>query len=672
MGRRKRALLWVLLLLAAVASYLVMKGRYEGSSSSVPENDHAPGPTPTEASIPPARAPIAPSTARDATRCSIAVHVDGCSGPAHRAHASAEVGGVTVAGNTDRQGDVTLVVPCTPSAALVRARMGRWAADPVVTSNGVARVRVCAGGRLHGRVLDSAGGAAQAGVALDLLDAAGGIVDSVATSAAGTYVLEDPDLAATAVWIGGQVERVVIEPLGPGEDRELDLLLGDVREIVGWVLDVRGEPQAGVRVAMRAEQVRAAWATTTDARGSFVFRRAPASVVHLRADGGERGTGTLVVYGAGEARREVELVLEPAGNLIVHAPPDVAGTVIVRSIAPGEGGSDAEARSSAELDARIASEALAEDEARIEALEVSHADALAEFDRRHDRRPRFPAAHLSRFSPGVVVTGATDTPISVSAQWEHLVELELVGGELDGFRIECGMYRVPAGQTVEVECGAFVPMAFAGRVVDVAGMPLAGMEVAAPLLASDAGSRAYIDCVGRANPTEDGRRYCRQVTTGSDGRFVLSGFGRGDDCQVVVWDPRLNGTTEGSARRWERCLPGQVIQLRDIVWVPPDRAQRVHEAIAEALGMGAGSGWHAEWHHRLWVGEVDEAGPLARAGVSPGDTIVAIDDVDLRELSQADFWRLLSVSEDFEDDARLLVRSNETELYMVEVPRVLP
>jgi hypothetical protein len=270
-----------------------------------------------------------------------------------------------------------------------------------------------------------------------------------------------------------------------------------------------------------------------------------------------------------------------------------------------------------------------------------------------------------------VVTGATDTPITVSSQWEHLVELELVGGELEGFRIECGMFRVPAGQTLEVECGAFVPMTFMGRVVDVAGRPLAGIAVAAPYLASDAGSSAYVDCFGRTAPTEGGPRYCRQATTGVDGRFVLSGFGRGDDCLVVVWDPRLDGTEEGGSR-WERCVPGEVQQLRDIIWVPPTAAQRVHEAIAEALGMRAGTGYYAEWHHRVSARELDEAGSLARAGVLPGDTIVAIDDVNLSELSQADFWRLLSVGEDFEDDARLLVRSNETELYMVEVPRALP
>jgi len=192
-------------------------------------------------------------------------------------------------------------------------------------------------GTLAGRVLD-AEGAPLAGVRLALVSA-DGLVDEATTAEDGTYVMIDDLLVATRLAVASEERDLV--PLMEGEQRVLDLVIGDVREIVGWVLDLAGEPVAGARVTLDGERSGTTSSTWSDAGGGFRFAYAPGTVVRVTADGGELGMSTVRIAQRQTAtRHEVTLVLEPTATLVVYAPATIRGEVLVRAFDPHAHGAD--------------------------------------------------------------------------------------------------------------------------------------------------------------------------------------------------------------------------------------------------------------------------------------------------------------------------------------------
>ncbi len=197
------------------------------------------------------------------------------------------------------------------------------------------------GGKVHGKVVDESG-TPLPGMVITLEDGLGEPIDEAVTGVDGRYEVRDPDLTGAALSYSDEEgdKDWPIGKLAPGETRELDIVIGEVREVVGWVLDLQGEPQTGVLVTMVAEKGGSQWRTATDLGGGFRFANAPATPVRLTADGGELGQSSARLAGSPQKRRDVTLVLEPTATLVVYANPKIRGRVIVRSWSEGIHGSD--------------------------------------------------------------------------------------------------------------------------------------------------------------------------------------------------------------------------------------------------------------------------------------------------------------------------------------------
>ncbi len=197
------------------------------------------------------------------------------------------------------------------------------------------------GGRIYGRVVDESG-AALAGIVISLEDAGGEPIDDAISGADGRYEVTDTDLVGAALSYSDEEgdRDWPIGRLAPGEARELDLVIGEVREVVGWVLDLGGEPLSGVLVTLGAEMGGSQWRTVSDSGGGFRFANAPATPVRVTADGGELGQSSARLAGGPQKRRDVTLVLEPTATLVVYAHPNIRGRVILRSWSQGIHGVD--------------------------------------------------------------------------------------------------------------------------------------------------------------------------------------------------------------------------------------------------------------------------------------------------------------------------------------------
>ena len=214
----------------------------------------------------------------------------------------------------------------------VRARIGayRTASWPVDGSS--AAIEACPGARIHGIVRDGHG-LPEPVRTVRLVDAAGEIVDEVETDDDGAYEVADGMLDGVSLVVvsDGIDEEATrgFRALAPREDRELDLIVGEVRTVVGWVLDMNGDPQPGVVVTATAEAFESRWMAFTDQGGGFVFEGVPTASLQVTADGGELGQAAARIAESEAERREVSLVLEPTAHITVLAP-EVAGTVEIR------------------------------------------------------------------------------------------------------------------------------------------------------------------------------------------------------------------------------------------------------------------------------------------------------------------------------------------------------
>ncbi len=199
------------------------------------------------------------------------------------------------------------------------------------------------GAKVHGKILwDYGGSVVDAEIAL--LDQAGELVVEMKTSDGG-FELADADLVGAELLVtapGGDQHRRDLPTLKPGEDRAFDVILGDVREVVGWVLDTNGDPQPGVFVTATWESADSRWSAVTDKGGGFTLSDVPASALRVTADGGDLGVVSVRVARTNATRREVTLVLEPTGTIKVRAPDEVLklGKVGIRCYSNAAHGED--------------------------------------------------------------------------------------------------------------------------------------------------------------------------------------------------------------------------------------------------------------------------------------------------------------------------------------------
>lgn len=188
-------------------------------------------------------------------------------------------------------------------------------------------------------------GAPVVGAEVALIDAEGEPFSESRTDSEGGYALEDEELVGAEIVVtdpAGLTQQHDLSPLSPGEERTFDVVLGEQREVVGWVLDNLGDPQPGVVVSLGWEAAPVRWHAVTDAGGGFTFVDVPVTPLRVTADGGELGMASARVARTEATRREVTLVLEPVGTIVVRAGPELAalGEVVVRCFAASAHGED--------------------------------------------------------------------------------------------------------------------------------------------------------------------------------------------------------------------------------------------------------------------------------------------------------------------------------------------
>lgn len=251
------------------------------------------------------------------------VVVDGCRGPAVGALVFAHAGKQLFTAESDERGRARLQI-ASEDEITVTARLGQNESEPVgwEDEGEAVAVKVCPPGRVSGVVRwDYGGSVARASIAL--LNEAGEIVDETETSDGGAYALVDAELSGRSLKIEASGERAErdLDALTPGEARRFDVVIGDLREIEGWVLDLQGDPVPGVPVRLGWESSGSQWSTVSDAKGAFRFEDMPATPLRVTADGGDLGMASARIAQADGARREVTLVLEPVGAIVVTIAP---------------------------------------------------------------------------------------------------------------------------------------------------------------------------------------------------------------------------------------------------------------------------------------------------------------------------------------------------------------
>lgn len=261
----------------------------------------------------------------------LAVTVIGCRRrPAAGAKVVALAGARAYVATADGDGRASVLVPDDVGTVLVRASVGRHTSAPVPAERGAVEVSACPGAGVHGKVVDQ-DGTPVPGVAIALSAEDGSYIDETVSDDDGAYELADAQLDGRGLVVetsDGPSPRA-LGPLAAAEDREVDVIVGGLREVVGWVLDMNGDPQPGVVVTLRAEKFESTWAAITGPGGEFRFPYAPSTPVRVDADGGELGLASARLAGSSAPRREVELVLEPMGTITVFGPDKGEGTVAV-------------------------------------------------------------------------------------------------------------------------------------------------------------------------------------------------------------------------------------------------------------------------------------------------------------------------------------------------------
>jgi len=219
-----------------------------------------------------------------------------------------------------------LPAPSPPVAREVSPLESR-SAGPVVTGSAAA-VTARLGGSLQGRVYAPYGDP-QGGVEVVLVDAEDVALDRAVADEGGHYAVADGSLRGVAVVVNDHPRGVVwtrtLAPLAPGEVRTFDIHLGSLREVVGWVLDMRGDPVPGAGVVLISEVTSSRWVAMSDPGGGFHFPEAPDTPLRVDATDVALGHASARLAATGASRREVTLVLEPVGWIEVARPSSAPG-----------------------------------------------------------------------------------------------------------------------------------------------------------------------------------------------------------------------------------------------------------------------------------------------------------------------------------------------------------
>ncbi|MFO0748194.1 MAG: PDZ domain-containing protein [Myxococcota bacterium] len=567
-----------------------------------------------------------------------------------------------------------ITTPATPATATASLRDASAVAEPsdasalAVADAPVAEGPVARrGGRIEGRVLDATG-AARGGVALTLVDAKGQRLAAVTSDAKGGYALVDESLTAGSVTVG-DVSQVLEPALAAGEVRHLDLIVGATREVVGFVLDLNGDPLGGVPVTLRSMAFEGRQAGLSRKNGTVVFARAPTS--ELRVEAGADGLGFDAGWvAAGPGRATVDLVLEPTADLTVFASPQDA-VVLVRNSSPQAFGpdrtwlrslareqreqrarmlaaidtlypelrpADADGLSldqlSAALDAAFAAlppDQLAALQARrtperLAALAEAEARAVAAL-------PAEPPGESEVERHSVVARGAPGTTFALPAGYRYELAVQAPGA----VETWCGPVLLMAGDQRTVRCGQGGTARLSGRVVDVSGKALTGLQMELQVDRGGRPQRMVADAAGRFEvrvPLEGTNLATLAAALGDEVAFVR---------RNVVLAPGL-----------DRDL-GTLVVRRDADARPPTTPYAGTGGLVAAADNGVS------------VAKVERDSPLELAGIEPGDTLVAADGEPLAELSLPEVMDRLRGAEGSLVDLR--VRNEDGELYDVTVER---
>ncbi len=276
----------------------------------------------------------------------LAVKVVGCRGDRLAdGTVSVHQDGTVRRGLTDVAGRTTIAVGAGPARARVaiNAYISDWFEIAAEASD--VELSACASATVSGRVLSADGTVVQDAI-VALVGADELVLDETITDQRGGFRLIDPELEGVSLRVvdgsDESYDERQLAQLAPGEERVHDILLGDTRDVVGWVLDLRGAPARGVRMTMQRHQAGATWTTVTDADGAFRFESAPRAAVLISANGGWRGIADARLPSSERARREVNLVLEPSGKITVVTDEGVDGAVRVTCTDPMFFGGDGE------------------------------------------------------------------------------------------------------------------------------------------------------------------------------------------------------------------------------------------------------------------------------------------------------------------------------------------
>lgn len=245
-----------------------------------------------------------------------------------------------------------------------------------------------------------------------------------------------------------------------------------------------------------------------------------------------------------------------------------------------------------------------------------------------------PAPGPPTLDPAQVAAGRPGVPLRVAGSFPYTIHVRRADGRWD----DCGEVYVNPGDELVVRCDDAGAAVITGRVVDLRGAPLAGVEVTADDL------------------------YRVSATTGADGRFAFeSQLGGAVVTSLRFADP--SGRFAPTSRRSVPLVAGGqrdvgVVVIRTEHERPPPTFESDYGGIGGLVGLD-----------RLGVRliDIEDDTPLALYGIEPGDTIVQIDGAPAAELPMDEL--LLRLRGEPGTTVGLRVRTAAGELYEVDVLR---
>jgi len=537
--------------------------------------------------------------------------------PAAGATVTARVGAERFLGTADGDGIARVRVPDDLPAGL-SARLGTFEAALAPSRADAVVIALCPGATVRGRARD-AWGAPVARVALTLVDADGQAIDDAIAEADGSYTLTDPTLGAAAVVVDGRAWSLV--PLAAREVRALDVIVGDVRVVRGFVLDLAGDPVPGVRIELLPMAFDAGgqpsggprgddtplWTARSDRQGAFTFL-APRTAVRVEAEGGDLGRDRAWV-GEGEGEALVELVLEPVGYVTVLVGDGRAlGRVSIRTDDPKALGAD-------------------------RSWDAPLSDGMPEGD--------LVGWTVDRARRTEVAAGALGEPLALPANvWYDAFTLAA-----DGAERRCARFAVAAGGEVTLVCDATpTPTTVLGRVVMRDGAPAAGVSLEA--VAGGAQGEAT-----------------QRAMAGPDGRFEVT-LALSEPALVDLWVRAPDDATT-HVRKNVVVSPGDERDIGDVLLLVGDAAP---DPWPDGAYGGIG-GLVAFSDDGVVVLDLEEDSPLYLDGVERDDTILLVDGMPLSELP--DDEALVRLRGDPGTHVELRLRSARGELYDLVLERRL-